>query len=95
VAYRELVGEHLTHQMLLAPAGRVDQLIECRGLLARQPDKQWNTIIGHSRNDSRLLSNDIKRGLPAWGTRVESPLVSSRLVARECRRKDEFKELWM
>jgi hypothetical protein len=46
--------------MLLTPAGRIDQLVKGRGLLAGQPDKEWNSILGHLREDSSLLSADSK-----------------------------------
>jgi Tetratricopeptide repeat len=60
VANRELVGEHLAHNLLLTSASRIHQLVECRRLFTGQPDKQWNTILRHARHDSILLSADIR-----------------------------------
>ena len=59
-ARRELVGDQLADEMLLAATGGVDQPVEGGSLLARKPHEQRDTVLGHPRDDSSLLSVDIR-----------------------------------
>lgn len=70
---RELVGEQLAYEMLLTAPGRVNEPVQRGGLLARQPDEQWNAILGHAPTIARCYRQLSVVGASARSLRPRSP----------------------